>query len=70
MTDQPMPPYPYYYPGRVPPRRVDCGFAMILLDYLSVGAICPESTLNRFKLRREAVGRDLRMIDDPTPEIG
>jgi hypothetical protein len=46
MADEPMPPYPYYYTGRAPPRRVDRGLALVLLDYLSIGASRSKRTLD------------------------
>ena len=37
-----MPPHPYYYTWRISTRRVDRWFAVVLLDYLSIGAIGTE----------------------------
>jgi hypothetical protein len=42
IADQSMPPYPYYYAGRVSQRCIDRGLAVVLLDYLPVGAIRTE----------------------------
>jgi hypothetical protein len=42
IADQPMPPYPYYYARRIAACGIDRRLAVVLLDYLGVGAIRPE----------------------------
>jgi hypothetical protein len=37
-----MPPYPYYYARRIAACGIDRRLAVVLLDYLGVGAIRPE----------------------------